>query len=543
MLLHNRAPLLPRQKSFIPPQIPNPFIHEINLKFTDRIRMLLCGLFILPLRIIVFVTVLIMAWLIAFCTTSCNLNVGMEPLTGWRRNVSKSILSCLGRLLFFSMGFHVRITGKPASFSESPIFVVSPHSSFFDGIAVVASGMPSTVSREENIAVPIFGRILHSLQPILVSRTDPDSRKNTINEIKKRTTSQGQWPQVCNTEKAFDRVDWRFCDPTLSTHGLRPTHDVMDPFSLFLHNSSSAGQWSLDTVTWTWQGYTATKLLLMTACQFCTNVEVEFLPVYNPSEEEKKDFFLYASNVRNVMAKALGLPITDHTYEDCRLMLTARDLTLPMEAGLVEFTKINKKLGTKWHDVNKQLEVFASIADLSKGGRIGLEEFASHLKLPVSDVLKELFALFDRNKDGTIDFREYIIGIAILCNPANSEETIQMAFKLFDADQDGCITEDEFSSLLRCSLGVPDLEVSALFQDMDADKSAKITYEEFKNFFLKHPEYAKLFTTYLEHQKYYMYISQQKEEEESLLKPHISKDHDDTNIKDESLGTTDKKDD
>ncbi|KAM5138502.1 lysophosphatidylcholine acyltransferase 2 isoform 1-T1 [Mantella aurantiaca] len=533
MVLHYRAPLLPRQKSFIPPQIPNPFVHEINLKFTDKIRMLLCGIFILPLRIIIFVTVLIMAWLVASFTTCCARKVGLEPLKGWRRNVSKCFLSCLGRLFYFSMGFHVRITGKPASFSESPIFVVAPHSSFFDGIAVIASGMPSTVSRAENIAVPIFGSILHSLQPILVSRTDPDSRKNTLNEITKRTTSQGEWPQVLIFPEGT--CTNRSCLISFKPGAFYPKVPVQ-PIILRYQNT-------LDTVTWTWQGYSAAKLLLMTVCQFCTNVEVEFLPVYVPSEEEKKDFFLYASNVRNVMTKTLGLPTTDHTYEDCRLMLTARELTLPMEAGLVEFTKISKKLSIKLHDIQKQLGVFASIADLSSGGRIGIEEFASHLKLPVSDVLRELFALFDRNRDGTIDFREYIIGIAILCNPSNSEETIQMAFKLFDVDRDGSITEDEFSSLLRCSLGVPDLEVSKLFQDMDADKSGMITYEEFKNFFLKHPEYAKLFTTYLEHQKFYMHMLQQKDDEDSLLKPHIEKDPDDMNSKDEMLSSTDKKED
>ena len=41
---------------------------------------------------------------------------------------------------------------------------------------------------------------------------------------------------------------------------------------------------------------------------------------------------------------ALGVPVTDHTYEDCRLMISAGELTLPMEAGLVEFTKISRKL-------------------------------------------------------------------------------------------------------------------------------------------------------------------------------------------------------
>lgn len=44
------------------------------------------------------------------------------------------------------------------------------------------------------------------------------------------------------------------------------------------------------------------------------------------------------------VCRALGVPVTDHTYEDCRLMISAGELTLPMEAGLVEFTKISRKL-------------------------------------------------------------------------------------------------------------------------------------------------------------------------------------------------------
>lgn len=50
----------------------------------------------------------------------------------------------------------------------------------------------------------------------------------------------------------------------------------------------------------------------------------------------------------------------------------------------------------KWNHVREQLDTFAAIASASKGGRIGIEEFAEYLKLPISDVLKELFLLFDR---------------------------------------------------------------------------------------------------------------------------------------------------
>lgn len=38
-------------------------------------------------------------------------------------------------------------------------------------------------------------------------------------------------------------------------------------------------------------------------CQVYTRVELEFLPVYIPNEEERNNPKLYAVRVRNVMAK------------------------------------------------------------------------------------------------------------------------------------------------------------------------------------------------------------------------------------------------
>lgn len=38
--------------------------------------------------------------------------------------------------------------------------------------------------------------------------------------------------------------------------------------------------------------------------------------------------------------------------------------------------------------------------------------------------------------------------------------------QLFDVDEDGYITEEEFSTILQASLGVPDLDVSGLFKEI-----------------------------------------------------------------------------
>lgn len=83
---------------------------------------------------------------------------------------------------------------------------------------------------------------------------------------------------------------------------------------------------------------------MLTLSQLFTRVQIEFMPVYIPNDQEKKDPILFANTVRINMANALGVPVTDHTYADGRLMITAGNLQLPMETGLVEFTKISQKL-------------------------------------------------------------------------------------------------------------------------------------------------------------------------------------------------------
>jgi len=42
---------------------------------------------------------------------------------------------------------------------------------------------------------------------------------------------------------------------------------------------------------------------------------------------------------------ALNVPVTDHSFEDCQLMLYAAKLGLPSASGLLEFQKLSRKLG------------------------------------------------------------------------------------------------------------------------------------------------------------------------------------------------------
>lgn len=260
-----RPPMVPRQASFFPPPVPNPFVQQTRISVAERLQIVLLGIILLPVRLLLVALILLLAWPFAAISTACCPEKLTHPITDWRRKISHPALKFLGRALFFSMGFMVTVKGKIASPLEAPIFVVAPHSTFFDGIACVVAGLPSMVSRNENAQTPLIGRLLRAVQPVLVSRVDPDSRKNTINEIRKRATSGGEWPQILVFPEGT--CTNRSCLITFKPGAFIPGVPVQ-PILLRYPNK-------LDTVTWTWQGYTFIQLCVLTFCQLFTKVEVE----------------------------------------------------------------------------------------------------------------------------------------------------------------------------------------------------------------------------------------------------------------------------
>lgn len=57
-------------------------------------------------------------------------------------------------------------------------------------------------------------------------------------------------------------------------------------------------------------------------------------------------------------------------------------------------------------------------------------------------------------------------------------------FQLFDMDEDDIITEDEFASIIQSALGLPELDVSVLFKEIDADETGKLSYGKLHPFVL-----------------------------------------------------------
>ncbi|XP_038050368.1 lysophosphatidylcholine acyltransferase 2-like isoform X2 [Patiria miniata] len=478
---------IPRSKSLIMPTIANPFVHRLKLSGWDKIRIAVMSVTIVPIRAIFAILFLFVDWL--FCSVIVmghkkNAAEQQKPFTGWRSLLRRFPVGFAYRAMFFAMGFHrVDIRGMQASPREAPIAVAACHTTIFDGLLFYMMGYPTVIAKTGMKDYPLIGPLVDCLQPVYVSRTDPDSRLKTIKEINRRCEPDSEWPQIVIFPEGTCTNG--SCLITFKGGAFYPGVPVQ-PVAIQYKNA-------LDTFTWTWDGPGALKLMWLSLCNFSNKLQVTFLPVYKPSEAEIKDPKLFARNVRAVIANAIDKPVTDHTFEDCRLMMRAQEMGLPLEVGLVEFQKLLTKLGVKMDHLQDKLKSYADIA--KSGGYINMEDLAKYLELPVSPALKEVFALYDRDGSGKIDFREYVIGCSLLAQPANNDETLKLAFAMFGGDKD-YIEPEDMCRIMNSAFSMAEEESLKIFKQADADNSRKVTYDEFKAYMQKKPEYAKLFITY-----------------------------------------------
>ncbi|XP_012688969.2 lysophosphatidylcholine acyltransferase 1 [Clupea harengus] len=464
------------------PPVRNPFVHDLRFTTLQKAQIAVMTVTLFPLRLLMAAFMMLLAWPFAFLASMGRSETAMEPQNLWRRVVDV-VLKTLMRAMWFTGGFHwMKVKGRQAPPSEAPIFTLAPHSSYFDAIPVTMT-MASIVMKAESKDIPLWGTLIKYIRPVFVSRSDQDSRRKTVEEIKRRAQSDGEWPQIMIFPEGT--CTNRSCLITFKPGAFIPAVPVQ-PVVIRYPNT-------LDTITWTWQGPGAFKILWLTLCQLHNEFEIEYLPTYTPSEEEKKNPALFAQNVRRIMAKALDVPITDYTFEDCQLAMAEGQLRLPSDTCLLEFARLVRRLGLKRDKTGRILEDYGMRARKRRGERVQLEEFARFLDAPESDLIRDMFALFDEHEDGTMDIREFVIALSVVCRPARTLETMKLAFKMYVEEVDSSIIEGELACILQTALGVADLSVTSLFQAVDAHDEGKITFESFQSFAELHPDFAEEF--------------------------------------------------
>ncbi|RMX50199.1 hypothetical protein pdam_00004832 [Pocillopora damicornis] len=465
------------------PIVQNPFIHRLVItSWKKKIEIFLCLIFLFPIRLLLGILLFLFAGIWCFFTTvGWNPQDLKTPLTPWRRWM-KDFLPVIVRSILFALGFHrVKIKGKLALPSEAPVTVIAPHSSFLDILLLSEYGKaPSGISKMENLDSPFLGGFFRCLECIGVSRDITKSRQTAVKDLQYRTiTTRGQWPHICIFPEGT--CTNRKCLISFKPGAFIPGCPVQP---VCLHFP--------DLYAWTWDGPGALILGLLLMCQVNNEAEVEFLPVWNPTEEEKENPKLYSERVQKSMARCLNVPVTGHSFEDTLLMEAATKHGLPSEAGIIEFKVTATKLGVNLDTVKEHLKMFA-VLDSDKDGYISLKDFALHYKLPTSPQLRELFSVFDRENKGVISFREYLIGSVCLARVAAKKEVAGSALKAlqeYSKPTRKMISSNQQESILK--------SVVKTIDDTYADNhNVRSRNEEFQEFLSNHDELTVLLSSVL----------------------------------------------
>lgn len=406
-----------------------------------------------------------------------------KPLVGWRRKV-KELIAWIMRLTYQAGGMSVVVRGKQASRKEAPILVIAPHSTFLDAVIVYVTGFPSIIVRTESGNNPWLGKIINYTQPIYVRREDHDSRAKTIQDIITRVNSEQDWSQILIFPEGT--CTNRSCLITFKAGAFYPGVPIQ-PVLIRYPNK-------LDTVTWTWEGPGVLKLMWLTLVQPQSTCEIEFLPVYKPTAAEQGDPKLYAHNVRQLMAKTLGIPTLDYTYADCKLVSRAKKLNSSQNLPLLQAHQLRVKLGLSRTHIEDKLVSENPQLLKGPGKMINYMEFAKLMSVSHKDpLLEDLFYLYDKAGSGLIDLKEYLLSVVLVNRSETKLDMIRIGFEVCG----GKLNKHNFSLVLRLVLVLGKEELDRLFAHIDTSARGKITYFQFEDYAKNRPEFSIIYGSVL----------------------------------------------
>ncbi|XP_065289441.1 lysophosphatidylcholine acyltransferase 1 isoform X4 [Dermacentor albipictus] len=484
--------------------MPNPFHYRIHLTRADKIKVALMSVFVVPVRIVLIIFFLLLTWL------GCYLGqLGLshkdrtgKPLTGFRRAIQSASRECV-LMCVRSAGFVLRTVGRAASAHEAPILVAAPHSSFFDTVAAMhGNPVPSAVVRSKSKGMFFLGKlsvrvlpylgmgvfcdcgkaapnrpralavcpaaILNFTQPVYVKRSDPNSRQNTVREITRRATSKEPWSQVIIFPEGT--CTNRSCLITFKLGAFVPGVPIQ-PVLIRYPNE-------LNTLIWTWDGPSAFETLWLTLCQLRTHMEIEYLPVYVPSEREKKDPKLYAENVRCLMAKALRIPLSSYSYDD----LKQTDVDDSARVKTVVCNRLQQLISRNCIQFRDMSDVILKVKAAIKNresSRVSFLEFVAILGVPSDHISKNMFEALDIDQTRKVDLRA-VLAAFWLVHKSERHQT-EKAFKAFCEGSSGIRLED-FAQLIWILLALPKSAAMSMFQKIDTAALGQINFEDFKEF-------------------------------------------------------------
>ncbi|RWA09963.1 hypothetical protein EKO27_g5131 [Xylaria grammica] len=123
--------------------------------------------------------------------------------------------------------------------------------------------------------------------------------------------------------------------------------------------------------------------------------------------------------------------------------------------------------------------------DKDQNGTIERDEFLMLPQISSNPLATRLIAIFDEDGGGDVDFQEFVSGLSAFSSKGNKEQKLQFAFKVYDIDRDGYISNGELFIVLKMMVGsnLKDQQLQQIvdktIMEADLDKDGKISFEEF----------------------------------------------------------------
>ncbi|ETN45544.1 calcineurin subunit B [Cyphellophora europaea CBS 101466] len=124
--------------------------------------------------------------------------------------------------------------------------------------------------------------------------------------------------------------------------------------------------------------------------------------------------------------------------------------------------------------------------DKDNSGTIEREEFLSLPQVSSNPLATRMIAIFDEDGGGDVDFEEFVLGLSAFSARGNKEEKYKFAFKVYDIDRDGYISNGELFIVLKMMVGsnLKDQQLQQIvdktIMEADKDGDGKISFEEFQ---------------------------------------------------------------
>jgi serine/threonine-protein phosphatase 2B regulatory subunit len=123
--------------------------------------------------------------------------------------------------------------------------------------------------------------------------------------------------------------------------------------------------------------------------------------------------------------------------------------------------------------------------DADGSGTIDLDEFLKVQSIALNPLVHRIVSVFDANGDNEVDIHEFVTAMATISGDGNRQAKLEMAFKVYDMDNDGFISNGELFQVLKMMVGtnLNDAQlqniVDKTINQADLDGDGMISFQEF----------------------------------------------------------------